>query len=80
MEKLESKRYNVQTDAASTDAAPKQDPVKDTIQFDDFVKLDIRTGTIAEASKVEKADKLLKLVVDLGFEKRTVVSGYCPAL
>jgi len=50
-------------------------PMKDEIQYDDFAKLDIRTGTILEASKVEKADKLLKLVVDLGFEKRTIVSG-----
>jgi len=50
-------------------------PVKDEIQYDDFAKLDIRTGAILEASKVEKADKLLKLTVDLGFEKRTIVSG-----
>ncbi|MBL7775022.1 MAG: methionine--tRNA ligase subunit beta, partial [Saprospiraceae bacterium] len=50
-------------------------PVKATIQYDDFAKLDIRTGTILEASKVEKADKLLQLTVDLGFEKRTIVSG-----
>ncbi|MEQ1747661.1 MAG: methionine--tRNA ligase, partial [Saprospiraceae bacterium] len=50
-------------------------PVKEEIQYDDFAKLDIRTGTILEASKVEKADKLLKLIVDLGFEKRTIVSG-----
>jgi len=50
-------------------------PVRDEIQYDDFAKLDIRTGTIVEASKVEKADKLLKLTVDLGFEKRTIVSG-----
>ena len=50
-------------------------PVKETIQFEDFSKLDIRTGTILEASKVEKADKLLQLTVDLGFEQRTIVSG-----
>ena len=49
--------------------------MKEEIQYDDFAKLDIRTGTILEASKVEKADKLLKLTVDLGFEKRTIVSG-----
>jgi methionyl-tRNA synthetase len=49
--------------------------LKETISFDDFAKLDIRTGTILEAEKVEKADKLLKLTVDLGFEKRTIVSG-----
>ncbi|TNE66193.1 MAG: methionine--tRNA ligase [Bacteroidetes bacterium] len=61
--------------ASATTEAPAFDPVKETIQFDDFAKLDIRTGTITEACKVEKADKLLQLTVDLGFEKRTVVSG-----
>ncbi|MEZ4942863.1 MAG: methionine--tRNA ligase [Saprospiraceae bacterium] len=50
-------------------------PLKEMIQYDDFAKLDIRTGTILEAAKVEKADKLLCLTVDLGFEKRTIVSG-----
>ncbi len=54
---------------------PKFAPVKETIQFDDFTKLDIRTGTIIEAEKIPKADKLLKIQVDLGFEKRTIVSG-----
>jgi len=49
--------------------------VKETISFDDFVKMDIRSATILEAEKVKKADKLLKLKVDLGFEQRTVVSG-----
>ena len=38
-------------------------------------KLDLRIGTVEQASKVEKADKLLKLEVNLGFEKRTIVSG-----
>lgn len=50
-------------------------PVKDTIQFDDFTKLDIRLGTITAAEKIKKADKLLQLTVDLGFETRTIVSG-----
>lgn len=50
-------------------------PVKETISFDDFTKMDIRSATILEAEKVKKADKLLKLKVDLGFEQRTVVSG-----
>ncbi|MCB0539334.1 MAG: methionine--tRNA ligase [Bacteroidetes bacterium] len=50
-------------------------PVKDTIQFDDFSKLDIRLGTITAAEKIKKADRLLKLTVDLGFETRTIVSG-----
>ena len=50
-------------------------PLKPTIQYDDFAKLDIRTATILKAEKVPKADRLLKLEVDLGFEKRTVVAG-----
>lgn len=48
---------------------------KSTIQYDDFAKLDLRVGKILAAEKVEKADKLLKLEIDLGFEKRTIVSG-----
>ncbi len=50
-------------------------PVKQEIVYDDFGKLDLRVGTIVTAEKVEKADKLLKLSIDLGFEIRTVVSG-----
>ena len=48
---------------------------KPTIVFDDFAKIDLKTGTILHAEKVEKADKLLKLLVDLGTEQRTIVSG-----
>ncbi len=50
-------------------------PIKETIQFDDFMKLDIRTATITSAEPHPNADKLLKLSVDLGFETRTIVSG-----
>jgi len=57
------------------ESMPKSEPIKDTISFDDFTKMDIRTVKILSAKKVEKADKLLELTVDLGFEKRTVVSG-----
>ena len=55
--------------------APAPMVTKATIQFDDFAKLDLRVATITAAEKVEKADKLLKLEVDLGFEKRIIVSG-----
>ena len=48
---------------------------KPQIEYDDFAKLDLKVGTITAAEKVPKADKLLKLEVDLGFEKRTIVSG-----
>jgi methionyl-tRNA synthetase len=50
-------------------------PLKDEIQYDDFAKMDIRTATITAAERIPKADKLLKLTVDLGFEQRTVASG-----
>jgi methionyl-tRNA synthetase len=50
-------------------------PQKDEITFDDFSKLDIRTGTIVEAKKMPKAKKLLELKVDIGLETRTIVSG-----
>lgn len=49
--------------------------IKSEIVYDDFAKLDFRVGTIIAAEKVEKADKLLKLSIDFGFEKRTIVSG-----
>ena len=55
--------------------ANERAPVKDEISFEDFTKLDIRTGTIIEAEKMKKADKLLQIKVDLGFEQRTVISG-----
>lgn len=48
---------------------------KPEITIDDFAKIDLRAGTILHAEKVEKADKLLKLEIDLGYEKRTVLSG-----
>jgi methionyl-tRNA synthetase len=50
-------------------------PVKLNISYDQFSAMDIRIGTILQAEKVKKADKLLQLEIDLGFEKRTVVSG-----
>jgi len=50
-------------------------PAKENIKYDDFMKLDIRTGTIIEAEKVPKTKKLLKLKVDTGIDQRTIVSG-----
>ena len=50
-------------------------PAKPSIVYDDFAKLDLRVGTIVAAEKVEKADKLLKLLVEMGSEQRTIVSG-----
>lgn len=50
-------------------------PQKEETSFDDFMKMDIRLGTILSAQKVEKADKLLQLTVDTGIDKRTIISG-----
>ena len=50
-------------------------PIKQNIEFDEFGKMDIRVGTIVDAEKVAKTKKLMKVIVDLGFEKRTIVSG-----
>lgn len=50
-------------------------PAKSDITFDDFAKMDIRVGTILEAERVPKTDKLMKLLIDTGIDKRTVVSG-----
>jgi methionyl-tRNA synthetase len=54
---------------------PSHKAIKEEISYDDFMKNDLRVATILQAEKVEKADKLLKLTLDLGFETRTVVSG-----
>jgi methionyl-tRNA synthetase len=51
------------------------EPVKPETSFDDFSKMDIRVGTILQAERVPKTDKLLKLLIDTGIDQRTVVSG-----
>jgi methionyl-tRNA synthetase len=51
------------------------EPQKETVEFDDFTKLDIRAATIIEAEKVPKTKKLVKLKVDTGIDQRTVVAG-----
>ena len=53
----------------------KVNPAKNNIEYEDFAKLDIRIGTIIAAEKVAKTKKLLKLTIDTGIDKRTVVSG-----
>ena len=53
----------------------KVSPAKNNIDYEDFAKLDIRIGTIINAEKVAKTKKLMKLTIDTGIDKRTVVSG-----
>jgi methionyl-tRNA synthetase len=59
----------------AAEKANERPALKDEIQYDDFAKMDIRTATILAAERIPKADKLLKLTVDIGLEQRTVVSG-----
>ncbi|HOE05956.1 MAG TPA: methionine--tRNA ligase [Bacteroidales bacterium] len=65
----------MQTKAANEAAALKPAPAKESIEYDDFTKLDIRIATIKEAEKVPKADKLLKIILETGLDTRVVVSG-----
>ncbi len=69
IQKLENTKSNNQK------SNPKAQAMKEEINYEDFSKIDLRTATILEAEKVEKADKLLKLKVDTGIDVRTVVSG-----
>ena len=61
--------------AAAEEAALKVEPQKPEVTFDDFGRMDIRTATVLEAERVPKTDKLLKLSIDTGIDKRTIVSG-----
>ncbi|MDB2606742.1 methionine--tRNA ligase [Zobellia sp.] len=63
------------TKKANENANKELMPQKDTINFDDFTKLDMRVGTIVEAEKMPKTKKLLVLKVDTGLDTRTIVSG-----
>jgi methionyl-tRNA synthetase len=79
--KIEDKTIEAQVEKLqATKIANEQEnkviePQKETIDFEDFTKLDIRIGTILEAEKVAKTKKLLKLKVDVGIDVRTIVSG-----
>lgn len=79
--KIEDKDVDAQiqklldTKKANEAAEKKANPAKENISFEEFAKMDIRVGTILEAEKVAKTKKLLKLLVDTGIDKRTVVSG-----
>ncbi len=65
---LNTKKTNLLADAVAT-------PAKENCNFDDFMKMDIRTATILEAEPVKKTKKLMKILLDTGIDKRTVISG-----
>lgn len=69
LEKLEAQS------ATDNSAEVELAPLKDNIDFGDFIKMDLRPGVILKAEKVEKSNKLLKILIDIGVEKRTIVSG-----
>jgi methionyl-tRNA synthetase len=79
--KIEDEEIQKQIDKLeATKVANKADnkmaePQKETIQYDDFAKIDLRVGTILEAEKMPKANKLLILKIDTGIDVRTIVSG-----
>ena len=73
MDKLEATKVANKEEIAS--ALAKTEPQKETIQYDDFAKMDLRVGTILEAEKMPKANKLLILKIDTGIDVRTIVSG-----
>ena len=80
-EKIEDDVIQVQLDKleatkrANAAAAAQTAPIKPTVSFDDFQKLDIRVGTVLECERVPKMKKLLKFRIDDGLEQRTIVSG-----
>ena len=80
-EKIEDETINAQIEKLNATSRANQNdkfvpnPLKEPVQYDEFAKMDIRTGTILEAEKVAKTKKLMKLTIDTGIDKRTVVSG-----
>jgi len=73
IDKLEATKVANKEEIASSLAMTE--PQKETIQYDDFAKTDLRVGTILEAEKMPKANKLLILKIDTGIDVRTIVSG-----
>ena len=61
--------------AAAAEAAKRVAPMKEECSYEDFEKMDIRTATVIDAERVPKTDKLLKLTIDTGIDRRVIVSG-----
>ena len=80
-EKIEDETIQVQLDRLerikkeNEAASYKANPIRQECTFDDFLKLDMRVGTVLECTKVPKADKLLQFKIDDGLETRTILSG-----
>ncbi|RUA34907.1 MAG: methionine--tRNA ligase [Bacteroidetes bacterium] len=80
-EKIEDKTVEEQVNKleeakkANAGGSPDVAPMKEEIKFEDFMKMDMRVGTVLTAEKVKKSNKLLKLTIDTGIDKRTILSG-----
>ncbi len=74
LDKLDAIRKE-REEAAKAEAAKQVAPQKELCTFEQFEAMDIRTATVLEAERVPKTDKLLKLTIDTGLDKRTIVSG-----
>jgi methionyl-tRNA synthetase len=72
---MENSKKAINNDQPVENKTEEKSMLKPEITIDDFSKIDLKVGTILSAEKVEKADKLLNLQIDLGFEKRTILSG-----
>lgn len=76
IEKQVQKLHDTKLENEANEAkAAKAKPIKPTIEFDDFTKIDIRTATVLECEKVPKTDKLLRFLLDDGLGNRTILSG-----
>jgi methionyl-tRNA synthetase len=82
--KIEDETVEEQVEKLKERAAENEDqetterniePIKENIEFDDFMKLDLRVGKVLKAEDLPKSNKLLKLTIDLGLEERTILSG-----
>ncbi|MBP5565889.1 MAG: methionine--tRNA ligase [Bacteroidales bacterium] len=74
LDRLEAIRAQREAEAKA-ELAKQVAPQKEECTFEDFEKMDIRTATVLEAERVPKTDKLLKLTIDTGIDKRVIVSG-----
>ena len=72
--KLDEARARIEA-ARKAEEAKRVAPQKDECTFEDFEKMDIRTATVLEAERVPKTDKLLRLTIDTGIDRRVIVSG-----
>ena len=75
LQAIKAEREAAEATKAAQEAAARVEPQKPEVSFDDFGAMDIRTATVLAAERVPKTDKLLKLTIDTGIDRRTIVSG-----